>query len=81
MELQTGILGGKRASDAPSLTDSRDYTFEESEDSIPHHVHHDAETKAKAIRGEFARLDDTSMYCSAIPVLITQVELILFYRA
>jgi hypothetical protein len=45
---------GKRISDAHSLTESKDYTFEESEDSIhSKDVKHDVENKAKAILGKF----------------------------
>lgn len=46
------FLVGKRTSDAHSLTDSKDYTFEESEDSIPlRESKQDIENKAKAILG------------------------------
>lgn len=49
----------KRPSDAMSITDSRDYTFEESEDSIPHReIKQELETKAKAILGKYSDNDN-----------------------
>ncbi|XP_077288041.1 uncharacterized protein LOC143912621 [Arctopsyche grandis] len=68
------LLAGKRASDALSISDSRDYTFEESEDSTPpKETKQELENRAKAIlepiydkalravRGD--SLDDVEPFC------------------